>query len=231
LSYLSPTANGDGDIYYGTPQALSDPDYQFEVLVTIKNHIDRDLSQLFPGQNVVGLSGQFRTLAEGMRINCSQKKVWTPKYENYAADGSIVFLQVPIPNQPITVLAGSPFDLLANIVCKSTTSHVDGTYEGTNRIVYKTPGVGDGDQKIIITIEQFDNSLHVKFRTPLGGQGEGTGTLSGNRVDSISLTSTTVGCPGSYQATFSFSGNAVSWSYDGQDCGGLMEGHGTAKRS
>jgi len=47
----------------------------------------------------------------------------------------------------------------------------------------------------------------------------------------MSLQSTAPDCPGSYDASFEFSGEAVSWSFKGQDCGGPMEGHGTAKRT
>jgi hypothetical protein len=42
---------------------------------------------------------------------------------------------------------------------------------------------------------------------------------------------TTPGFPGAYQTSFKFSDDAVSWTYKGRDCGGPMEGHGTAKKT
>ena len=55
-------------------------------------------------------------------------------------------------------------------------------------------------------------------------------TFADGRIDAMTLQSTDAGCPGSYDASFRFADNAVSWSFKGQDCGGEMEGHGTAKR-
>jgi hypothetical protein len=71
----------------------------------------------------------------------------------------------------------------------------------------------------------------VGFQSALGGQGKGSGTLTGDTVDSILLESTAPGCSGEYEASIKFAGDTVSWSYKGQDCGGPMEGHGTAKRT
>jgi hypothetical protein len=45
------------------------------------------------------------------------------------------------------------------------------------------------------------------------------------------LLSTTPGCPGSYEASIQFASDIATWSYKGQDCGGPMTGHGTAKRT
>ena len=61
-------------------------------------------------------------------------------------------------------------------------------------------------------------------------QGEGVGKLTGNRVETLSLRSTTPNCPGSYSGSLTFADNGVAWSYTGTDCGGPMEGQGTAKK-
>jgi hypothetical protein len=88
-----------------------------------------------------------------------------------------------------------------------------------------------GEQKISITVEQNGSDVSISFETANGGQGKGTGTLTDTVVNSISLQSTTPGCAGSYQGSLKFAGDSMSWSYKGQDCGGAMEGHGTAKRT
>jgi hypothetical protein len=50
-------------------------------------------------------------------------------------------------------------------------------------------------------------------------------------VKSISLQSTTPNCSGSYEGSLKFAGDALSWNYKGEDCGGPMEGQGDAKRT
>ena len=87
----------------------------------------------------------------------------------------------------------------------------------------------NGEQKISIEIEQTGSSVTVSFRAPPAGEGKGTGTFSENRVDGITLQSTAPQCPGSYDASFQFANESLSWTFKGHDCGGQMEGHGTAK--
>ncbi len=106
---------------------------------------------------------------------------------------------------------------------------VQGTYEGTNNMSLNKGG--KGEQKISITIEQSGRDLNVSFETASGGRGKGTGKLTGDSAESISLQSTAAGCPGSYEASFKFAGENLIWSFKGQDCGGPMEGSGTATRA
>ena len=101
--------------------------------------------------------------------------------------------------------------------------------KGINDTTYENKA--QGEQKISITVGQNGSDLSVSFETANGGQGKGNGTLTGSVVNSISLQSTTPGCSGSYEGSIEFAGDIMSWSYKGQDCGGPMEGHGTAKKT
>jgi hypothetical protein len=134
--------------------------------------------------------------------------------------------------KPADVQPNSPFGLLYRILCKTAPpliQHVQGTYEGTNQVTYGRGG--KGEQTISIIVDQNGSELNVSFLAASGGQGKGTGTLTGDTLGSISLQSTIQECPGAYEASFKFAADAVSWSYKGQDCGGPMEGHGSAKRT
>jgi hypothetical protein len=144
----------------------------------------------------------------------------------------LLYINAFIGAQPTKIDEGKPFTFLLNVLCGYQVSHVpkvSGTYEGMNIATYNAGG--QGEQKITITVEQTENDLKVSFQTASGGQGKGTGTLKGNEVESMSLQSVAPGCPGSYDASFQFADETVSWSFKGQDCGGAMEGHGTAKRT
>jgi hypothetical protein len=125
------------------------------------------------------------------------------------------------------VKAGSPFGELFDLTCGLPVPDVGGKYEGMNDATYKKGG--QGEQKISISVEQNGSNVSISFQTADGGQGKGTGTLTGTVVNSISLQSTAPGCAGSYEGSFNFAGDSMSWSFKGQDCGGPMEGHGTAK--
>jgi hypothetical protein len=145
--------------------------------------------------------------------------------EYYDKDENLIYV-LPMNSDPIDIKGGTIFDSLLAAACAA--SNPAGNYVGTNNIKYEK-GV-QAEQKIAILIQQNGSDLKVRFETPNGGQGEGTGTLKNNRVDTISLRSTAQGCPGSYDGSLSFVGNSISWTYKGNDCGGSMEGHGTATK-
>jgi len=88
---------------------------------------------------------------------------------------------------------------------------------------------GRGEQKISVVVEQIGSTVNLSVQAAAGGQGKGSGTLS-TTVGSIKLQSTAPDCPGSYEGSLKFTGDTLSWSYKGQDCGGPMQGRGTAKR-
>jgi hypothetical protein len=116
------------------------------------------------------------------------------------------------------------------LVCGAQVPNVGGKYEGMINVTYKTGG--QGEQKLSITVEQIGKDLKVSYQTGAGGQGKGAGTLAdGGSSESISLQSTAPECPGSYQASLKYAEDAITLSYKGEDCGGPVEGHGTAKRA
>jgi hypothetical protein len=102
---------------------------------------------------------------------------------------------------------------------------IQGTYDGTNT-VSQVPG----QHQIALTFQQTGSDVTATFRTSLGGRGRGSGTISGNVIGTMSLQSEIANCPGSYTASFTFSGDTVSWIYTGQDCGGPTQGHGQARK-
>jgi hypothetical protein len=150
-----------------------------------------------------------------------------PALEYYDRDGNLVYLIPPL--QPVlNYQKTSLFENLLDIACGASPLNVTGTYEGMNNATYENKG--RGEQKISLTVQPNGSDLKVSFQTAGGGQGEGTGKLTGNRVESILLKSTAPNCSGSYDGSLSFADNSVSWSYKGTDCGGAMEGQGTATK-
>ena len=92
---------------------------------------------------------------------------------------------------------------------------------------YKTEA--QSEHQFFISIEQIGADLKANYHNAAGAQGKGVGTLAGAGAASMSLESTTPGRPGSYEASFQFVGDTVSWSFKGQDCGGPMEVMGPQK--
>jgi len=228
LSYLSNTPNGDGETSYGPINPTSNSTFPIGAFLVNKFYADHGLTELFPGQNVRALPSSYRAIAEDIQISCAEKKVLAPIREYYDKDENLVYLLARRSVQPIDVKSGSIFEILLNIACNVAATNVAGNYEGINNATYEKGG--QAEQKITVSFQQTGSDLKVRFKTPTGEQGEGMGTLKGNRVESISLHSTAPECPGSYDGSFSFSDNSVNWSYKGQDCGGPMEGHGTATK-
>jgi hypothetical protein len=150
-----------------------------------------------------------------------------PAREYYDRDGNLIYLASQI--QPVlNYQKASVFETLIDIACVASPLTVTGKYEGMNNATYEKKG--RGEQKISLNIQPNGSDVKVSFQTAGAGQGEGTGKLTGNRMESILLKSTAPDCPGSYDASLSFVDNSVSWSYKGTDCGGVMEGHGTANK-
>jgi hypothetical protein len=227
LSWLASAPKGDGNFFHGSITSTSDSTYK-EVLLVGKFDNDHDFAELLPGQTVVGLPRAFRAMAQTLRLNCSDRKVRAPTTQYFDEKNALLSVYAPDPAPPMDAPEGSPFGILINMACSAPIPNVGGTYEGINKASYKSGG--QGDQKIEVTVEQMGADLKVNFQSGGGGQGKGVGKLTGARVELISLQSTAAECPGSYEASFEFASDTVTWSFKGADCGGPMEGHGTAKR-
>lgn len=226
--YASPLKVGASDLYYSPPKKKSDSVYS--TLMVGRFYEDQLFSSEFPGQEVVGLPHSYRTIVQPVELNCAERKLETPKSEYFDKNQNIVSLVAPVPAPTIDAKEGSPLEALFGKVCNGNARNVAGKYEGMNHAIYNAGG--EGDQKISISVEQTGDQLKVDFATSTGGQGEGTGILEGSAVKTIKLKSTTPSCPGSYEGSFEFDDDGImKWSYKGQDCGGLMEGHGTAKKA
>jgi hypothetical protein len=228
LSYLANAPAGDGTIFHGPINPTSNPAYPFEVLLVDKKDGDHTFADVFPGQNVRGLPPGYRTVAQNVQIDCAGKKLLSPTLRYYDGDNKLAYLATQTPVQPLDVKVGSIFGLLQDIACGASGFNVAGNYEGMNKASYGK--AGQGEQKISIAVQQTGSDLKLSFKTANDTQGEGVGKLTGNRVESISLRSTTPNCPGSYSGSLTFADNSIAWSYKGTDCGGDMEGHGTAKK-
>jgi hypothetical protein len=224
LSYLIPLANGE-EVFSGPIKTVPNRNYEFEALIVGISRQDRSVSELLSGNNLIGLPVSFRAVAQTVQTFCKDRRAQSPKVEYYDAEGNLTAVIASYPLQPQVPVPNSPFEAVTNKACGP---NVAGTYEGTNSATYEKGG--QGDQKISITIEQASGDLNVSFQTANGAQGKGSGKLMGNRVESFSLESTTPECPGSYKGSMEFPGDTVTWSYKGEDCGGPMEGHGTAKK-
>jgi hypothetical protein len=166
----------------------------------------------FSGQTVVGIPLTF------------ERRIAAGKLEYFDPQNNLVYASADKP-KPFDVKEGSPFAQLLGLICGP---HFGGSYEGTNTTTYK--GGGAAEQKITIKIEQTGNDIGASFAIP-GGEGKGTGKLTGNKVESMSLQSTVPDCPGTYQASLEFAGDTLSWMYQGEDCGSVIEGRGTAKKA
>jgi hypothetical protein len=225
LSYLTTSPNGDGDIFRGPIRPVSNRDYQFEALIVFNHRHDHSMSELFSGNNLIGLPVSFRAVAQTVRTFCKDRKAQSPQVEYYDGEGNLTAVLAPDPLQPQFPSHGSAFEALIAIACGA---NVAGIYEGTNISTYDDRG--QQEQKIWVTIEQVGSNLAVSFKAAMGAQGKGEGKLTDTQVESISLESTTPECPGSYKGSMEFPGDTVTWTFKGEDCGGAMEGHGTAKK-
>lgn len=227
LSFLSPFASGDRDIFHSVPEPTGDRGFPFSAVLVTKFHKEQALAGIFPGQTILGLPPSYSTTAESVRIDCVGRSAEFAKTDYYDAENNLIYVFAPVSVQPVWIKGGSPVALLADLACTPKTH--EGTYEGTNTSTYKSGG--EAEQKITINVLQSGDDLTVSFQTPTGGRGKGQGKLSGDAVNSLTLQSTVPECPGSYTGSLKFAGDTMSWSFEGSDCGGSMEGRGTAKRT
>jgi hypothetical protein len=225
MKFLSRTASGDGDISHGPAKTISNSDYKAELVTSIKLDADHPFAELFPGKNIIGLPRSFRTQADRLRLNCAERKAQIVKTERYDSENNLSQIAVLLSVRPVAVAQGTPLALILGNVCGPS---VQGTYEGTNHVTYAKGS--QGDQKISIVVEQIETELKASFKTAAGGQGQGTGKLGSDGVATILFQGTTESCPGSFEASLKFVGDTASWTYKGEDCDGLMEGHGSAQR-
>jgi hypothetical protein len=168
----------------------------------------------------------YRNFAQGPKFNCAAQTVTSgSKIENFDAQKHLVYLNLVGTNSPVDVQEGSPLSSLRSIVCGPPLA----SYQGMINVTYKG---AKSEQQITLRIQRSGNELKVSYDTGAGGQGKGVGLLNNEGTAStISLESTLATCPGSYDASFKFADDALSFSFKGQDCGGPLEGHGTAKKT
>ena len=229
FSYLSSTATGDGDIFYGKPKAILNSPYQSELPTLVKFHQNHSFSDLFPGQDVIGLpKSAYSAHMEPVELDCTDRKIRISQIEYFDPNGYMLNFTAFMPAQQIDVKVNPFVDLLA-AGCANSVLQVGGTYEGSNHASYGTGGAGE--EKISFFVIQTGETIDVTFQTAAGGKGKGTGRLAGSEVNSMPIQSTIPSCPGSYVASLKFNGDTVNWSYKGKDCGGSMQGYGSAKRA
>jgi len=229
MKSLGRTAQGNGDIFYGPAKRISDATYELKTM--IKNDVDRPVTELYPpGITVVGLLPRsHRYRADLVQLTCTDRKIRDFKWEHYDSKYNLVQISLQLNPIPITAPQASPFELLLGAICGAPIPKVQGTYEGTNTSTYANKG--HGEQRISLVVEQRDSEVNVSFTTVGGGQGKGTGKLTGAVIEKFLLQSTTPDCSGSYEASIKFADDTASWSFKGEDCNGPMEGRGTAKRT
>jgi hypothetical protein len=229
FTYLSSTASGDGDIFYQRPTTPSNLPPQSDLMVMVKFHEEHNFVNLFPGQSVLGLpTTSYRSYTEPLQLDCSAKKIQITDIDDFDAAGHLISLSAFMPQQVIDVKA-NPFLALLKLGCAGSIPYVAGTYVGTNHGSYGTKRVGG--ERVSIVVAQSADKLNVTVDTATGGEGTGTGTIDSDAIaKSVQIQSTSANCPGSYVATLKFEGDAVAWSFKGQDCNGPVQGEGSAKK-
>jgi hypothetical protein len=71
LSFLSQNANGNGDIFAGPTKKISDSGFQLEALTEMRMYQNRDVKELYPGQNIIGLPHSYRN-AVSRDVGCDR---------------------------------------------------------------------------------------------------------------------------------------------------------------
>jgi hypothetical protein len=224
LKYLARTPQGNGDIWYGLPERIADDTY--EVPMVTKLFEDGAIKQLFAKAPVLNGSSTYRNFAQRAKLNCAAQTVVSgSKIENFDAQKHLVYLNLGGANSPVDVQAGSPLSSLRSIVCGAARAILSASYQGTINVTCKG---AKSEQQITLRIERSGNELRVSYDTGVGGQGKGVGVLNNEGTEStMSLESTVATCPGSYDASFKFADDSLSFSFKGRDCGGPLEGDGT----
>jgi tetratricopeptide (TPR) repeat protein len=105
-----------------------------------------------------------------------------------------------------------------------TTQQIEGTYEGTFTRSRLT-----GEYQISLTFQRLGTEVTVAYRSVLGGSGTGKGNIAGSVIAAVPLRSEP-SCPGLFTASFTFSGDTVSFSYSGEDCSGPAQGRGIVRK-
>ena len=169
----------------------------------------------------------YRTLASVTQFNCADEKAQSSKTDNFDAQGNLVFINSLMMSE-FNVKDGTVVGILRSRLCGATATNIAGTYEGTLATNYKRGGQEER--------EDFDchrggrKQINSDLQNCVRWTGERCRDACRRRAKSISLQSTTPGCAGSYEASFKFADDTVTFSFKGEDCGGPMEGNGTAKR-
>jgi class 3 adenylate cyclase len=226
LSVLASSPDGDVDVFQaGPPKSISDPPFLIEQLVLLRLKKSRSLAE----GALAGISVEYRSSAVKVQIDCAARQQRILRTEYYDEDGVMIGVRPTSLDLPTLAPDTAARRELLGVVCgPSSTPQVAGNYEGMIRSEYKKGGTSE--QKIFVSVVQEGTGITVTFRSGSGGAGKGQGTLSGSRVNSITLQGTNPRCPGSYEAQFEFSNEEVNLSYSGEDCSGPVQGLGNAKR-
>ena len=117
LTYLSGTATGDGDIFYGPAKKLSESPYHYEVLTVVKLFQDHSLTELFPVKPVLNSPQTYRSYAQVPKINCTDRKALLSKTDNFDSQGNLVDINLAGGETPFDVKQGTVLGVLFKSVC------------------------------------------------------------------------------------------------------------------
>jgi hypothetical protein len=215
LTYLFRTQTGDGDLSYGPATRPSDSPFQYEVLLVTKLFQNHSLADLFAKKPLLNYPSTYRNYAQV--VQCTDTKGRLLKTDDFDAQDNLVFIdtrggEFDVPQEGTALSAAKSHTCGA-----AATVDVDGYYQGMSYITFKKTGL-QSELSFSITIKQNGADLKVTYLTGGGGQGEGVGTRVGADVNSMTLQGTTPGCPGSYEASFKFAEDSLTWSFKGEDC-------------
>jgi hypothetical protein len=88
-----------------------------------------------------------------------------------------------------------------------------------------------GARKVVLNLNQSGFAVSGTFWVATGVYGTGQGQITGPNSMTIYWTNTSPNCFGSYQNAYAVSGNAMTWTFTGQDCLGSEQGYGNARRT
>jgi hypothetical protein len=230
LSYVARSPHADGDIFYQPVEGKDDKQQnQPAMLLLVKYDRDTPLSGIISRTDKIGVSQLVRFWAYRSQVSCSDRRISSPrKIDYFDSQGDWVAAQAS--STAGILIEPAPDSLNAQLLilmCDKARAQFGGTYEGVNYTRYKHGPLGE--QKISVIIEHKGDQVKSAFRTVLGEHGSGKGTLTGNRIDQMTLKSGEgTSCPADYQAAIEFADDSVKWSFKGNE---LLRSNGRARYS
>lgn len=96
---------------------ISDSSFQVETLFVGRFFVDHSFAELFPGQTVLALPRSFRTQVQPVQVDCTHRRLRSPKTEYYDKENNLMYIAAPEDVQSIDVKENTPFGSLLDAIC------------------------------------------------------------------------------------------------------------------